>query len=130
ALISALLQMSCSLVPAAARPVFAVLLFQSYPDRRTLHSFPTRRSSDLHRPRPHRPTHPRPTTRIHQHPPQPGRLRTRHRHPPPQDRKSTRLNSSHVKISYAVFCLKKKRTKRETTYQCPNTPTMTRPEHH
>src|SRR5690606_41652679 len=26
-----------------------------------------------------------------------------------QDRKSTRLNSSHVKISYAVFCLKKKR---------------------
>src|SRR5690606_41187325 len=28
----------------------------------------------------------------------------------PEDRKSTRLNSSHVKISYAVFCLKKKRT--------------------
>src|SRR5690606_26077330 len=28
------------------------------------------------------------------------------------DRKSTRLNSSHVKISYAVFCLKKKSTKR------------------
>src|SRR5690606_40365231 len=27
---------------------------------------------------------------------------------PEQDRKSTRLNSSHVKISYAVFCLKKK----------------------
>src|SRR5690606_41078143 len=27
---------------------------------------------------------------------------------PPIDRKSTRLNSSHVKISYAVFCLKKK----------------------
>src|SRR5207302_5830886 len=27
------------------------------------------------------------------------------------DRKSTRLNSSHVKISYAVFCLKKKKTK-------------------
>src|SRR5207253_5625378 len=26
------------------------------------------------------------------------------------DRKSTRLNSSHVAISYAVFCLKKKRT--------------------
>src|SRR5690606_41285004 len=26
------------------------------------------------------------------------------------DRKSTRLNSSHVKISYAVFCLKKQRT--------------------
>src|SRR5258707_8245498 len=27
------------------------------------------------------------------------------------DRKSTRLNSSHANISYAVFCLKKKRTK-------------------
>src|SRR5690606_41967039 len=27
------------------------------------------------------------------------------------DRKSTRLNSSHVKISYAVFCLKKKKTR-------------------
>src|SRR5690606_41854699 len=32
---------------------------------------------------------------------------------PRQDRKSTRLNSSHVKISYAVFCLKKK-TKKHT----------------
>src|SRR5690606_41929188 len=29
-----------------------------------------------------------------------------------EDRKSTRLNSSHVKISYAVFCLKKKTTSR------------------
>src|SRR5690554_7784657 len=29
----------------------------------------------------------------------------------PEDRKSTRLNSSHVRISYAVFCLKKKRKK-------------------
>src|SRR5207302_6259582 len=29
--------------------------------------------------------------------------------PPSPDRKSTRLNSSHVKISYAVFCLKKKK---------------------
>src|SRR5690606_41595153 len=29
----------------------------------------------------------------------------------PRDRKSTRLNSSHVKISYAVFCLKKKKNK-------------------
>src|SRR5690606_40748217 len=42
-----------------------------------------------------------------QHPP------PRHRFPtstgsPPQDRKSTRLNSSHVKIAYAVLCLKKK----------------------
>src|SRR5207253_4242826 len=29
-----------------------------------------------------------------------------------EDRKSTRLNSSHVAISYAVFCLKKKKKKR------------------
>src|SRR5438034_8324806 len=31
---------------------------------------------------------------------------------PPQDRKSTRLNSSHTVISYAVFCLKKKKKKK------------------
>src|SRR5690606_2696865 len=30
------------------------------------------------------------------------------------DRKSTRLNSSHVKISYAVFCLKKKKKKKNS----------------
>src|SRR5207302_9238115 len=30
------------------------------------------------------------------------------------DRKSTRLNSSHVKISYAVFCLKKKKKKKRS----------------
>src|SRR5690554_7625162 len=30
-----------------------------------------------------------------------------------EDRKSTRLNSSHVRISYAVFCLKKKKTKKK-----------------
>src|SRR2546426_7537978 len=32
-----------------------------------------------------------------------------------RDRKSTRLNSSHLVISYAVFCLKKKKTKVITT---------------
>src|SRR5690606_41935671 len=31
------------------------------------------------------------------------------------DRKSTRLNSSHVKISYAVLCLKKKKKNRDST---------------
>src|SRR2546430_17240505 len=31
-----------------------------------------------------------------------------------RDRKSTRLNSSHSQISYAVFCLKKKKKKRKT----------------
>src|SRR5690606_40674676 len=39
-----------------------------------------------------------------------------------RDRKSTRLNSSHVKISYAVFCLKKK----QTSHSLP-TPPSTRP---
>src|SRR2546430_12473945 len=43
--------------------------------------------------------------------------------PPPQvggrcrgDRKSTRLNSSHSQISYAVFCLKKKKKRRTPIY--------------
>src|SRR5438874_9207079 len=34
----------------------------------------------------------------------------------PLDRKSTRLNSSHVEISYAVFCLKKKKNKQTALY--------------
>src|SRR5437870_10330117 len=37
------------------------------------------------------------------------RARFFHRLPYREDRKSTRLNSSHVAISYAVFCLKKKK---------------------
>src|ERR1039457_6008832 len=54
----------------------------------------------------------------------------------PTDRKSTRLNSSHLVISYAVFCLKKKKKKEKadqkntderpthsyTTYVCPHSP--------
>src|SRR6202043_4194683 len=45
----------------------------------------------------------------HPRPPAAGRgAGGRHRGSPP-DRKSTRLNSSHVRISYAVFCLKKKK---------------------
>src|SRR3712207_8003406 len=35
---------------------------------------------------------------------------------PPRDRKSTRLNSSHANISYAVFCLKKKNYKYTHTF--------------
>src|SRR2546427_7683260 len=35
--------------------------------------------------------------------------RRRHAHSAAKDRKSTRLNSSHSQISYAVFCLKKKK---------------------
>src|SRR5437588_9381854 len=43
-------------------------------------------------------------------------------HPDPaadldEDRKSTRLNSSHTVISYAVFCLKKKKKRRPATRQ-------------
>src|SRR5438034_3267218 len=34
----------------------------------------------------------------------------------PRDRKSTRLNSSHTVISYAVFCLKKKKKPQERPY--------------
>src|SRR5688572_31590662 len=33
-----------------------------------------------------------------------------------EDRKSTRLNSSHSQISYAVFCLKKKKKEKERQY--------------
>src|SRR3712207_8823924 len=35
---------------------------------------------------------------------------------PGEDRKSTRLNSSHANIPYAVFCLKKKNKERSTCY--------------
>src|SRR5215469_17669616 len=48
----------------------------------------------------------------------------RHGHRPEPDRKSTRLNSSHVEISYAVFCLKKKKNKTVTTKLIP---TIARP---
>src|SRR3989442_3913344 len=39
---------------------------------------------------------------------------------PPRDRKSTRLNSSHVRISYAVFCLKKKKQYLTSTRRTQN----------
>src|SRR5205807_4371396 len=95
-----------------------------------LHSFPTRRSSDLSRvvtrlglvlvsPRRHpavRSTRPRtflharrrnraPARRAHTRRDDHALGRDRRQ----QDRKSTRLNSSHLVISYAVFCLKKKK---------------------
>src|SRR2546426_5948498 len=53
----------------------------------------------------------------------------RPREPPGRlDRKSTRLNSSHLVISYAVFCLKKKKTT-ISTYYTSNSPQLdtTRP---
>src|SRR5690606_40800263 len=85
-----------------------------------LHSFPTRRSSDLPlgaHPRSVRPglveshgaglwiTARRTSRTSRKWPTRPLRRRL----PTTRDRKSTRLNSSHVKISYAVFCLKKKK---------------------
>src|SRR5438477_8535199 len=39
----------------------------------------------------------------------------------PPDRKSTRLNSSHMSISYAVFCLKKKKKKQTPITKKKNT---------
>src|SRR5260221_9697183 len=39
-----------------------------------------------------------------------------------QDRKSTRLNSSHTVISYAVFCLKKKKTEKRTVREAQALP--------
>src|SRR5258708_27389191 len=38
-------------------------------------------------------------------------------HVPGEDRKSTRLNSSHQIISYAVFCLKKKNKSKQFTFK-------------
>src|SRR5437870_8843579 len=65
-----------------------------------LHSFPTRRSSDLMQRR----FRDRVTIALESHVAQlQASVAT-------IDRKSTRLNSSHVAISYAVFCLKKKTT--------------------
>src|SRR5690606_41022340 len=109
-----------------ARSLAACFFFCRYAAPRALPSFPTRRSSDLllagpaaalaragRRPRlggradggglRGRPLRAAPV-------PGPGRRRAAVRPAGPPDRKSTRLNSSHVKISYAVFCLKKKTT--------------------
>src|SRR5436305_11940637 len=74
-------------------------LFYCYVVHLDLHSFPTRRSSDLHAPGNYS---------------KKGRRRiaecgsSNRNSSFALDRKSTRLNSSHVRISYAVFCLKKK----------------------
>src|SRR5438067_8422825 len=96
--------------------------FKRYPHHQDLHSFPTRRSSDLS------PTSVPPSrwqfarwhgaTRGSESRPSALALHGREKARRPaasdrvtasRDRKSTRLNSSHVSISYAVFCLKKKK---------------------
>src|SRR5690606_41365822 len=55
-------------------------------------------------------------TELH-HPPLQPRLLLPEYRIATEDRKSTRLNSSHVKISYAVFCLKKKKIKKKVKAQ-------------
>src|SRR5690348_18071874 len=102
-------------------PSFAVklLIFSLYHHHRILHSFPTRRSSDL------KTVCTRSLTTLHVH----ARFRAffcarrpcaHARTYIPADRKSTRLNSSHPSTSYAVFCLKKNTPKRpRTTWLSP-----------
>src|SRR5437588_8959442 len=89
------------------------VLFDLYVDDRDLHSFPTRRSSDLTERGCMRRAH-RETRRPTRGGPRGGVCGNRkvlfQGHS--EDRKSTRLNSSHTVISYAVFCLKKKKKKR------------------
>src|SRR3712207_8967140 len=73
------------------------------PPRSTLFPYTTLFRSHL-QPRRRRGTD-RPAPQEQQH-----GVRGRHLHDRRRDRKSTRLNSSHANISYAVFCLKKKNT--------------------
>src|SRR3712207_6931783 len=55
------------------------------------------------------------------------RRRDRGRYLRYRDRKSTRLNSSHANISYAVFCLKKKKKTRQPPTECkPKHPALSR----
>src|SRR5207302_3158711 len=92
--------------PRRLFPLFS--LIHRPPPTSTLFPYTT-----LFRSRPIRPADEQPVCRPARRPPAPderGFRHDRHRRPVPaaRDRKSTRLNSSHVKISYAVFCLKKK----------------------
>src|SRR5690242_21491949 len=105
----------------------SLFLYCSAPPRH-LHSFPTRRSSDLvlrqraDRPgRPHRvDADPLPGRVVHRDL-EVGRCLDQDRRGGEQgDRKSTRLNSSHMSISYAVFCLKKKKKKQKKKLKLSN----------
>src|SRR5438132_9302856 len=86
------------------------LLLSCLVTHRDLHSFPTRRSSDLVLGEVLR--RPKGSAQVGEEDDQvaQGHRAAQHqaRAAPEQDRKSTRLNSSHTVISYAVFCLKKK----------------------
>src|SRR5205814_7703269 len=106
------------------RPYCPPSFTHSNPDPRDPHSFPTRRSSDLdglqHEqeqrdadPSIRRPEDPADRSRdarahVIEEEIQRRRLRGALAGADAEDRKSTRLNSSHLGIAYAVFCLKKK----------------------
>src|SRR5204863_4933263 len=104
--------MNCS---SAAQPYSSSLFVSVYCDLRIPHSFPTRRSSDLGGARDVRARRPGDADARRAHMVREARARLldddRGLLEPcvPGDRKSTRLNSSHVETSYAVVCLKKKR---------------------
>src|SRR5437867_4613537 len=80
--------------------------FHRYGHLRDLHSFPTRRSSDLGTDSEHKKTK---ALLCQEYVLRSDRVVYRIRSQHVLDRKSTRLNSSHRTISYAVFCLKKKK---------------------
>src|SRR5437763_9148858 len=88
--------------------------YHTYDHHQDLHSFPTRRSSDLN-PRNSRLHHrvggleEAMILKWHTGPEQAGVYHILTLNLFDEDRKSTRLNSSHRCISYAVFCLKKKK---------------------
>src|SRR5690349_24125395 len=99
--------------------MFFFFFFSCHGHHRHLHSFPTRRSSDLPGLDPEAFIEgaaelpgletPAAVVRLGQ------AMRQMRRTTAAllsEDRKSTRLNSSHVEISYAVFCLKKKKKKK------------------
>src|SRR5438309_3892293 len=96
-------------------PLLPLFFFSCSGHHRDLHSFPTRRSSDLEisitpRMLPRRVVSASLSRKSLQSPRVRGGVRRDTvRWSAQADRKSTRLNSSHSSISYAVFCLKKKK---------------------
>src|SRR5688500_19192382 len=103
------------------------MIFLSVFSERGKHTFPTRRSSDLvdevgaaaaeeHALRRAKPSHPHPEPKTSSERDRGGRRRDDgDARDQARDRKSTRLNSSHLVNSYAVFCLKKKKMKQNQT---------------
>src|SRR5207248_11351528 len=112
---------------ASSAPHFLSSFFQAAGPHRELHSFPTRRSSDLIAERGAGAEKAGPN-RVQLKPQEISNFRVAQLLEFAQhddfaverlkflDRKSTRLNSSHRTISYAVFCLKKKITTQTNTY--------------